>query len=162
MTVAFVRNLGFFSDITEPCSSGGAHKHGPILTHSVPSIGRDLSRARRDFKRSDQIGTVKWNHSVPHAAPHFCRIDRLVGIEGLRPFQQDVGSLRVRWIRDATIVDRTDCRTLRFIKMADTFGASIMSDHVNIVAHALTVTHMKALLFCAAARFEDGLVRTFR
>jgi hypothetical protein len=46
--------------------------------------------------------------------------------------------------------------------MADALGASIMSDHVNIISHSLAVTHMKSLLFRAAARFEDGLVWTFR
>jgi hypothetical protein len=37
-----------------------------------------------------------------------------------------------------------------------------MRNHVNIVPHALAVADMETLLFRAAARFEDGLVRTFR
>jgi hypothetical protein len=99
--------------------------------------------------------------SVSHATPHFCRIDRLVRIEGLRPFQQDIGPFRIQRIRNTTIIDRTDGRTLWFIKMADALSTPIMRDYVNIVPDALAVTHMKSLLFRAAASFKDRLVRAF-
>src|SRR5574338_1094059 len=99
---------------------------------------------------------LRKERSVPHAAPNFCRIDRLVRIECLPLFQQDIGPLRISRIRNTTVIDRTDRRTLRFVEMADTLSTPIMGNHVNIIAHSLTVAHMISLRLRVAASFEDG------
>src|SRR5688572_14315536 len=82
-------------------------------------------------RKSDQT------RSIPHAAPHLCRIDTLVRIQLLRLVQQDIRRFGIGRIRNAAIVDRTDRRALRFVKMADTLGAAVMRNDVNGISFAL-------------------------
>src|SRR5262245_30084115 len=105
--------------------------------------------------------TSKRKRSVPHATPHFCRIDTLVRIEFPRLVQQDIRRFRIGRVGDATIVDWADRRALRFVKMADTLGTAVMRNHIYIVSNSLAVAHMISFRFRVAASFEDGLVRTF-
>src|SRR5687768_9128097 len=106
-------------------------------------------------------GSSKGKRLVPHTAPNFCRVDGLVRIELLCFLQQNIGRLWIGWIRDATIIDRTNRCTLRFVKMSDALGAPVMSNHVNTVSHSLAVAHMVSLRLCVTASFEDCLIRTF-
>jgi hypothetical protein len=46
--------------------------------------------------------------------------------------------------------------------MPNTFGATIVRDDVNIVAHTLTIAHVIAFAFCIAPRLENSLVGAFR
>src|SRR5215813_4124686 len=117
MTVALEITFGILSAMTNRFG----YAKGNIVVYSsrnaVPAAFL-ASQTRR--------GTSMWKRSIPHAAPHFCRIDGLVRIEFLRLFQQDIGRLRISWIRYTTIIDRTDRRALRFVKMADTLGTPVM------------------------------------
>src|SRR5262249_21004384 len=148
MTVALEITFGILSAMTDRF---GYAKANIVVRSSKNAVPATLTRR----------GTSMWKRSIPHAAPHFCRIDGLVRIEFLRLFQQDIGRLRISWIRYTTIIDRTDRRALRFVKMADTLGTPVMGNHVNIVSHSLAVAHMISLRLRVAASFEDGLVRTF-
>jgi hypothetical protein len=46
--------------------------------------------------------------------------------------------------------------------MADALCTPIMSDDVDAVSDALTITHMVSFPFRIAPRLENGLVGTFR
>jgi hypothetical protein len=51
---------------------------------------------------------------------------------------------------------------LWLIKVADAFGASIMRDHINVVADPLTVADMIAFALRIAACLENRFIRAFR
>jgi len=50
---------------------------------------------------------------------------------------------------------------LGLVEVADAFGATFVSDDIDIVADALAFTDMVAFPLGVATGFEDGLVRTF-
>src|SRR5262249_6348785 len=50
---------------------------------------------------------------------------------------------------------------LRFVKVSDTLGATIVRDHINTIADPLTIADMIALRFRVAASLKNGLVWTF-
>src|SRR5687767_8804237 len=106
-------------------------------------------------------GSLKEKRLVPYAAPDFCRVDGLVGIELLGFLQQNIGRLRIGWIRDATIIDGANRCTLRLVKMSNTFCAPVMSNDVNSVTLTLAVAHMVSFCLRVTALFEDCLIRTF-
>ena len=60
------------------------------------------------------------------------------------------------------IVHRADRSALRFIKMSHAFRAAIVRDDINVVAHALTITHVIAFAFGVASSFKDSFVGAFR
>jgi hypothetical protein len=99
---------------------------------------------------------------IPHAAPNLAWVDLLIGIERLGPCQEYFGRLGVDGIRDAAIVDGAHGSALRFIEMADAFGAAIMGDDVNAVSDALPITHVIPLALGVAPRLKNGLIRAFR
>jgi hypothetical protein len=100
--------------------------------------------------------------SVPHAAPHLVRIDRLIWVQGPGLLQEHLSDFGIRGIRDATIVDWTDGRALWFIKVSDALGASVVRNHIDIVSDTLTVSDVIALALGIATGFKDGFIGAFR
>src|SRR6188474_280515 len=100
-------------------------------------------------------------HSVANAAPHFRSIDGFVWVERAGLLQEHVGRLRIGRISNTAVVDWAHSGALRFVEMADTLGAAVMGNHVDVIAHSLAVAHMVALGLRIAASFKNRLVRTF-
>lgn len=46
--------------------------------------------------------------------------------------------------------------------MADTLGASVVGDDINIIADSLSITDVVSFRLGIASRFENGFVGTFR
>jgi hypothetical protein len=51
---------------------------------------------------------------------------------------------------------------LWFIEVADTLGAAVMCNDINVVAHALAIAHVIAFILGVTPGFEDCFVWTFR
>src|SRR6476661_10896120 len=100
-------------------------------------------------------------HSVANAAPHLRGIDGFVRVELAGLLQEHVGCLRIDRISNAAVVDRAHSGALRFVEMADALGATVMGNHIDVIAYPLAVAHMVALGFRIAASFKNRLVRTF-
>lgn len=79
---------------------------------------------------------------VPDSTPDFSGIDSFVRIQCLCAFQKDIRRFWIERIGDAAIIDWTHRRALGFVEMADTLGASIMGDDINIIADSLSVADM--------------------
>ena len=99
---------------------------------------------------------------IPDAAPHLRVVNMFVGIELPGFLQENLSGLRIGRIGDTAVIYRTDSSALRLVEMADALCTPIMSDDVDAVSDALTITHMISLTFRIAPSLENGLVGTFR
>jgi hypothetical protein len=86
----------------------------------------------------------------------------LVGVQLPGLAKEHFSGFRVGRIRDAAVVHWTDRGALWLIKVADAFGAAIVSDDVDAVAYSLTITDVISFSLCIAPCLENGLVGTFR
>src|SRR5574339_682653 len=88
---------------------------------------------------------------IADAAPDLGRVNGLIRVQLLRLLKKDIRRFRIDRVGNAAVINRADGRTLRFVEMANAFGATIVCNHVNIIADSLAITHMISLRFRIAA-----------
>jgi hypothetical protein len=99
---------------------------------------------------------------VPDPTPDFSGINSFIRIQCLCPIQKNLRRFRIERIGDAAIIDRTHGRALGFIKMADTLGAPVVGDDIDIIADSLSIPDVVPFRLSVASGFENCFIGTFR
>jgi hypothetical protein len=141
---------------TEACLFSGraAHEGAP-----------DSKKPKASFPDGSEafgISDLVRRELVSYAAPDLGRVNGLVRIQLLRSLQKNLSRFGIEWIGNAAVIDRTDCRALRFVEVTDTLGAAIVCNDVNVIADPLPVADVIAFGLSVASGFKDRFIGTFR